>query len=107
MVGFDKGNSHTARIRDNSGNIHRQRVNPFSIDSQHMDDQVSCALRTVDGPSLPVGREVCIMIRMSMSAIWLSAIADQISKNDARQKVCSDTGYSTITERIYSNRHPL
>lgn len=79
MIGFDKGNCHAARIRDDGGDVHRQGMNPFSIDSQHMDYQVSCALRAVNGAALPVRREVCVMIRMGMSVGWLSTIVDQTS----------------------------
>jgi hypothetical protein len=84
MVGFDKGNSHPAGIRDDGGDIHRQRVNPFLIDSQHMDDQVSCAFRAVNRPALPTRGEVCVMIRMSVSVIWLSITAGQTSRDNAR-----------------------
>ena len=40
MVSFDDGNLNATRVRYGSGGIHRERLHPFRIHVQHVDDQV-------------------------------------------------------------------
>lgn len=44
VVGFDERYAHSTGVWDDSRYIHGQRVDPFRVDGEHVNDKVRCAL---------------------------------------------------------------
>lgn len=62
MVRLDGCHTDTTSVGDGSRNVHRQRMHPLGIDSEHVYDEVCGTFGAIYGTTLPVRQQVRIMV---------------------------------------------
>ena len=67
MIRLNQRDLHITCVGNGSRDVHGERVYPFRIDAQHVDDQVGSSLRTVNRTTIPLRRKVRVVIRMCMA----------------------------------------
>ena len=80
MIGLDERDFDAPGVGHNSGYVHGQWVYPLWIYAKHMLDQVRCSIRAIDWAVLPIGGQIGVVVRMSVSETSKLQFANKSSK---------------------------